>query len=142
MVAAVLGLAPLDRTDKPLGPPPRFVVVEEADAKKGVVTYSEITMEFVPVNQVREVVEDGVTKKVTETVLVPQYKTVMVNFAVKDGQVYDGDGKKLDADEVWKRATPKTPIVLASDSRMIDAAYLKLLKKETLVFVAGAPKAK
>jgi len=127
--------------DKLPGPPPHFVTVQNVDRKAGEITFAELTMHYVAREVTREVVQDGKKVPVKETVYVPEFRTGLIKYSVADGQVYDGAGKKLDADEVWKRATVGAAVLLSSDFRMVDDAYLKLLNKDALVFVPALPKA-
>jgi hypothetical protein len=139
---ALLALAGGGRADdKLLSPPPRFVTVNEVNEKIGEVIFSELTMRYIPKEVEREVFEDGKKVTVKQTVFVPEYTTALVKFAVKDGQVFDGAGKKLDATDVWKRVAVGAPVVLSSNFRMVDDTYLKLLSKDALVFVPAQPKA-
>jgi hypothetical protein len=133
---ALAALVPAARADdKFIGPPPRIVLVSGIDRKEGQVSFHEIVSRMVPKEIEREVVRDGVKVKVKEAVFVPEFTTMEFKFALKDVQVYDGAGKKVDADDALKRLEVKAPVLIAAGSLPVDPAYLKLLNKDALVFV-------
>jgi hypothetical protein len=113
--------------------------VEEIDKKAGEVTFSRVLSQMVPREIEREVVRDGKKERVKETMLVPEFRTILYKYRLKDAQAYDGAGKKLDADDVWKYLAVGTPVLVSSDFRPVDAAYFKLLNKDALVLVPAVP---
>jgi hypothetical protein len=133
---ALAALVPAARADdKFIGPPPRIVLVAAIDRKEGQVTFHEVVSRMVVREIVREVVKDNVKEKIKDTVFVPEFATVEFKFALKDVQVYDGAGKKLDSDDALKRLEVMAPVLIAAGSQPVDPAYLKLLNKDALVFV-------
>ena len=143
VLALILSSSALLADDKPrekeIGLPPCFAVVTELDKKAGEVTLQEQMMRLEPVEVEQEVEKDG--KKVKEKVTIA--KTVIVTqlfkIALKHHQGYDGEGKKIAADDLLKRLAVSGVVLLASDFKEIDPAYLKLLRKDALIFVPLKP---
>jgi hypothetical protein len=63
-----------------------------------------------------------------------------VEFSLKEGEVFDAEGKKLNADTAKKRlGAGDTVLVSTTTGKKVDPIYLQVVKKETLVFVHPAP---
>jgi hypothetical protein len=119
----------------PKGPPPKLVAV-----KGGGDTMMVTETVMVPITIARKVVvEEGgkkVEKVVTETTTRTEMRTRMISFKGATGRT--AGGKKLDADEVIKRLAKPQVLAISADGKPIDAAYLRLLKSDTLVVELAA----
>jgi hypothetical protein len=62
-----------------------------------------------------------------------------VEFPLKDGEVFDAEGKKLNADAAKKRLAVGDTVLVSTSGSKVDPVYLRVVKKETLVFVHPAP---
>jgi hypothetical protein len=62
-----------------------------------------------------------------------------VEFPLKDGRVYDAEGKKLDIEAVKKRIAVGDTVLVTTSGKMVDPAYLKVVKKDTLILVQPPP---
>jgi hypothetical protein len=62
-----------------------------------------------------------------------------IEFSLKDGEVFDAEGKKLNADAAKKRLAAGDTVLVSTSRSKVDPAYLRVVKKETLVFVHPAP---
>jgi hypothetical protein len=128
--------APAPKATLPKGPPPR--IVSASIDSEGGFQFVELTTKYVPQQRTREVNVGGQVQKVTETVTVPV--TVMVQRKV-DGEnveVYGVNGKKIEPEEVRKRAGKTLPVLVSSDGKPVDPFYLRLAREGTLVLVLSA----
>jgi hypothetical protein len=62
-----------------------------------------------------------------------------VEFSLKDGEVFDADGKKLNADAAKKRLAVGDTVLVSTSGKKVDPVYLRVVKRETLVLVHSAP---
>lgn len=114
---------------------PVFKVVAKTDKNKGVITFRETEMKFVP--QQRAVVEivNGlkVVKNVTDSVpvFVESYSTMNAG----ESRFITADGKQVPIDEVWKRATANTVVVVSNDGNTPPQAYLRALSADTIIII-------
>jgi hypothetical protein len=137
--AAGVGGADDKPKEKEIGLPPRFTVVTELDRKAGEVTLQEQVMRLEPVEVEQEVVKDGEKVKEKVTIVKRVIVTQLFKIALKYHQAFDGEGKKVATDDLLKRLEVNGVVLLASDFKEIDAAYLKLLRKDALIFVPLKP---
>jgi hypothetical protein len=131
LFAALMAVARAeDKPRLPEGPPPRLATVVEV--KGDVVVYRDFY--FAP----------PVPKKagpLTLTELVPSHPssgpwfTCAVEFPLKEGQVCDAAGKKLDAGAARKRLAAGDTVLVSLAGKEVDPAYLRVVKKETLVLI-------
>src|SRR5262249_12921964 len=94
----------------------------------------------VPVTVTRKVKQGDNEIAVTETRLVPEMRPVEIAYDLKKATFGTAGGKKLDLDALKKRLAKAQPIVLASDGKPVDEAYLKVLDKDAIVIVLEKPK--
>jgi hypothetical protein len=137
-VVAVLvaGWAPARADEKalPKGLPPRVVAVVRVDAKAGVVEYRE------PFPGLAMPEKDGPVKPgdpAQPPVALPGFVTV--KFSLRDGAVYGADGKKVDTEVAVKRLAAGDIVLVSSDHKTVDPAYLKVFTKDVLILVHPAP---
>ncbi len=131
--------APEQKPKAPEGPAPEFATVTDTDQKEGTCTLCQIRN--VPV-EVEETIHRSVNgMDVVEKVLVTTYVPVtrVIRIKVVGSQITDGEGKAVPEEDAWKRLTPNTTIVLSRNGATVDPAYLRLLKKETIVIAPGGP---
>jgi len=133
-VAGLLLSAPLPVPEAPKGPPPRILVVEvENDGPPFIVTP---VIEFKKVPTTVTVVVGGKTENRTEVRTVQVEYRIKVGLNDKDCQVFGLDGKRLAPEEVQKRITRSSPILVSSDGKPVDPFYLKLAREGTVVVVS------
>jgi hypothetical protein len=58
-----------------------------------------------------------------------------VEFSLKTGEVFDAEGKKVDAAAAKKRLEVGATVLISTSGKEVDPAYLRVFKKETLVLV-------
>jgi hypothetical protein len=66
----------------------------------------------------------------------PVYEERSEVINVKRAWVFEGSGKELSTDEVWKRVAAGVAVAVSVDGKDVGPAYLKALAKETLVIVS------
>lgn len=120
----------------PTGPQPQVTIARMSDDGKLVIRH----IVQVPVAQAveRTIVQDGVTRKVTEVRTIFQTVVQLRTVPGKDVQGYDTNGKKVDADTVRRRLKKDTPVLISADGQPVDPFYLKLTRPGTLVLVNPA----
>lgn len=121
-------------------PPPTLRIASNVDQAKGQVYFEERVMRYVPV--VKTVVEimNGVqvTRTVTSYEAVIEQRTVVIDVA--KSRVIAPDGKKVPAEELWKRLKKDSVFVLSADSKAPAETYLRLLNADTVVIIPPALK--
>jgi hypothetical protein len=90
---------------------------------------------------VNQVVNGKAVTKVY-TVMVPVTETYRQHWSLDKAAISEAGGKKLDKEALAKRLAKPAVIVMSSDGKSIDAGYLKLFQKDTLVVVIPAPPSK
>ena len=124
----------------PEGPAPALVFVNEVDREKGVIIYR--TYNKVPVIQtVEEVIEvKGVKQTVIKnrTVFTTEIRESLVQLNAFKAQT--ADGKLLTMKDLAERLTPGTTILIQFVGDKVDPAYLKVIKGDTIVLYASAPR--
>jgi hypothetical protein len=131
----IIAPAPEDKPKLPDSPPPRLVSVSAVDGKEGTCTVRTIIVKTVPVQEQVAINVNGRTVIETRTVLKSITEAREEKVAVKSSDVFDGEGKPVTEDDVWKRLTVGATIAIAVDSNKVNPAYLAAFKKETLIFV-------
>jgi len=87
----------------------------------------------------KEVEVMGMKRTVTERMLRHVPVTRFVSHALKDCKAQTADGKALTADELAKRLTRGTPILIMNGSDKVDPAYLKIVKPDTIILFTPSP---
>jgi hypothetical protein len=138
-VSAALG-APEEKPKLPKEPPPRLATVIQV--KEDVVVYRD----FQVFPAIPKKLEPGQIKdKDTELIpadpfSLPPAPGFAVDFSLKEGEILDGEGKKLDIQTAKKRIAVGDTVLVADAGRKIDPAYLRVIKKEAVILVHPAPK--
>jgi len=70
------------------------------------------------------------------TIYTPVYEEQARSIEVRSAEVFEAGGTKLKSDDVLKRVTAGTVVVMSADGKKVDPAYLRLLAKDTLVIVS------
>jgi hypothetical protein len=141
VAAAVPLLAAQDQTkdQPPEAPAPTFAYVSGYDKDKDTLRVRSFV--YVPVTKqaTRAVVRNG--QQVTETYTYTEMaaETRESAYPLKGAQFYDGAGKKLKDDEARDRLKAGRTVLLSQDPKGVDPAYLKVLAKDALIIVPGAP---
>jgi len=136
LTAALLAApAPDEKPKPPTGPTPTLATVAEVDQTAGTCVLRTIHIQHVTVNvPVTEIINGMAVTKI-----VPEIRRTSTTqdekLAVKDSVVTDAAGNKIGVDDVWKRLTPGTTVVVSADGNKVDPAYLTAFKKETLVIL-------
>jgi hypothetical protein len=123
-----------DKPKLPEGPPPRLASVLEV--RGDVVVYRDYSYSLL--------IPKG-AGPFDPTKPVPSYPATgvmyacSVEFSLKDGQVFDAAGNKLDAGTARKRLAVGDTVLVCLVGRKVDTAYLGVVKKETLVLVPALP---
>jgi hypothetical protein len=114
---------------------PRFVRILQIDRDQSELILSTVTMRFVAEQRTRSVERGGKTEDEVYTVRTPVYEERAESISLHVAQIFDGRGKELTAEEIWKRAEIGAAAVVSADGRKVDPVYLKALAKDTLVIV-------
>jgi len=109
-----------DKPKLPVGSPPRLVIVVEV--KGDILIYRDFAS-WPPE-----------LPKVPASML-----AYSVNFSFKEGTILDTEGKKLDAEAAKKRLLAGAVALVSTSGKKVDPAYLRILKKETLILVEPLP---
>jgi len=120
-------------------PPPTILMASVKDdqlASRVTVTANKA----VPVTRKVKVGDKEVDVTTYESV--PELRTVEVRHDLSKATFSTAGGKKLTVEDAKKRLTKAQPVVLSSDGKAVDAAYLKLFDKDALVIVMPLPVAK
>lgn len=121
-------------------PPPILRIVANADKDKGQIFFAETVVQYVPVTKTMIELENGVRVARTFTT----YERVLVErvtvLDVAKSRVIAPDGKKVPAEELWKRLKKDSVFALSADSKTPAEAYLRLLNADTVVIVPPALK--
>jgi len=115
------------------GGPPLFVIASVKDDKlvrrMAIVSYKAETRTV-------EVNVNGKIEKQNVTVQVPVWQMIEQAWDLKKGTAKTAGGKKLDLDALKKLMEKPRVVIVSSDGKAVDDAYLKLLDKEAIVIVA------
>jgi hypothetical protein len=124
-----------DATKLPTGPTPRLVVVGKLMPEQGLLTIREGKLVPVVFQEKRAVVVGGM--QVEQLVTVTRFQTVIEekSIIIKGSEFQTAGGETLKADEAAKRMTPGSIVLMTSDGKPIDAAYLRVFKSDTLVII-------
>jgi hypothetical protein len=125
-------------TETPKGAPPQLIVVTSVGKRR----FQATKVEYVPVTKtvVVKANEGGVevVKTVNVTEMVAVTKTVEHDFS--KANISTAGGKKLTAEELAKRLTKPTPIVLVTGAEL-DPAWRAMFKPNTLIVAIAVPAA-
>jgi hypothetical protein len=127
---------PLDETLAALKvpAPPEIAIIAEVDRAAGHVTYEQ---RFVEERRIGDMAPDAEGK--SRFLFRPVISQVQVRYAIAPGAVFDTDGKPVAPAEAWKRLAVGAAVLLSADGKRVDASYLRIFKKGTLVFVPPLP---
>jgi hypothetical protein len=123
-----------DKPKLPHGPPPRLATILEKKAD------SVVYQDFYFAPPIPKKFGQLDTKKP-----VPSHPSagpmfaIAVEFSFKGGQVFDVAGKKLNAEAAKKRLAVGETVLVSMSSGKVDPAYLRVLKKTTLILVHPVP---
>ncbi len=79
---------------------------------------------------------DGSARIVERIAPKPVYEQRVLKLKLKNAEVFEPSGRKLDGEELWKRLAIGATVVIPVDGKAVDSAYLRVLAKDTLVFVS------
>ena len=131
-VSIVTGVAfAADDVAPPNAPPPRFLMLKKVDEKKawfeawvGEATGQKEILQY----------PDGSTREVGSTA----YGCISYWIPINKATWYNGEGKQLESDAVWKEVKPGANILLSANGKPLSPAYLKLLKTDVYIMVVPA----
>lgn len=135
LMFSTLALAAYDDPEPaaPTGPPPTVLVgsVKGEEFLSRVVQTVAVPVTVTEKRQVGDqVVDVTITKYVTQT------RMIEVKRDLKKATFGTAGGKKLSLEDVQKRLDKAKVVVMSSDGRAVDAAYLRVFDKEAIVIVA------
>jgi len=120
----------------PRGPAPMLVTVQIKDGK--LVSNREVIV-TVPVLVKQKVIVNGQAEERTVT----QYQTMKrletIQWDLKKATMSEAGGKKVDLKTAKKLLAKPRPVVVSADGKAVDAGWLKLFAKDTLVIVPELP---
>lgn len=122
--------APVSDVSLPTTPPPVQCLVS-LDKDGQVVLVGSVT-EYKPVQREKKQ-PDGSTR--TETALVPVVSFRTQKYALKDVQVFDTQGKPVDAKKLPELLRERVPALVSADGNKVDPLHLRIVKDDTLVLV-------
>jgi hypothetical protein len=125
-----------EKPKTPTGLPPTFATVIALDKPQAVLDLAEVTVSMVPEERVKLVTKDGKAVEVRYTVYRPVAEQHIRKLELKSAEVFDARGKKLGSEEVWKRLAVGATVLVSTDGRAVDPAYLGVLAQDALVFVS------
>ena len=118
-------------------PPPEFVTVVAMDEEQAVLNLEyTVTIGLKKVRLQSDYVVNGEARTVEIIVPKPIQKRRILKLKLKYAEVFDGRGKKLKTEEIWKRLAVGACVVIPVDGKAVDPVYLRVLAKDTLVIVS------
>src|SRR5262245_28257414 len=130
MAACLAGDVVVEPKSEPIkGQAPMLLTVQVKDDQ---LVSKRTVMEYITQKRVEEVNVNGRVEKREVAVVVPVMKELMMAWDLKKATATAG-GKKISADDLKKQLAKPTLVVVSSDGKEVDAAYLKLFAKETIV---------
>jgi hypothetical protein len=132
-VLATIGQAE-DKPKLPEGSPPRIVSI--VGMKGDVVTYRDFfSMPIIP-----KAVDQPNPKE-----LAPALHSAgpaiacAVEFSLKEGEVFDAEGNRLDAEAAKTRLVVGATVLVSTSEKKVDPAYLRIVEKKALILVHPLP---
>jgi hypothetical protein len=135
LVVSLIARADAEPDSLPKGPPPRVAVVSARDLRHGAIG-RERMLEPVMIEVV--VVKGGRKVAQAETRMVVRTATHDVERWAEGLKVTTAGGRKLETDEVAVLLNRPRLVLISSDGKPVDPAYLKLYKPGTPVIVLPA----
>jgi hypothetical protein len=117
----------------PNSPPPAFVFVAGVDRDKGIVVVHTRHDVLIPTTVAREVQRNGIKVVETVTEYVQETRIVHQEMALKSLRILDREGKEVVGEDLWKRLTPGILVFQQSGAQPVDAAYRRVLARDTLI---------
>lgn len=62
-----------------------------------------------------------------------------VEFPLKEGEVYDAEGNRLEVQEARKRLAAGSLVLVSASGKKVDPAYLRIIDKAALILVPPLP---
>jgi hypothetical protein len=136
MVALLFPPAPAPAAEeKPTGPSP-VLVSAKVDQEGRLVCFVQTT-EYRPETRTVEVNVGGKVEKRTYTVMVP-VTTPSRTYSLDKATMARAGGGKIDRKELATVLDKPTMVVLSANGKPVDPAYLKVLRKNTIILVVPA----
>jgi hypothetical protein len=133
---SVLHAAPVPEEQKPTGPAPRLLPAPQVD-DAGQLSFRQVVSQHREEVRTRTVVDPQTGKAVTiaEKVIVPVLIETVQTLNAKEYTAYDVAGNKVE-EKAMAEALRRHPLVLvSSDGKKVDPAYLKMFREGTVVLV-------
>jgi len=136
MIAMLMCALVLAAADEPepatKAPPPTILLASVKDdhlvSRVAVTAYKAVAV-------TRKVKVGDKEVEVTTQEFVPEMRTVEVKRDLSKATFNTAGGKKLTLEDAKKRLAKVQPVVLSSDGKAVDEAYLKVFDKDALVIV-------
>jgi hypothetical protein len=118
------------------GVPPRLVTVLEVRQKEGELVLASVMVRNVVEQRIRVVEVNGKSEEVAYTVMKPVFEERSELIDLNRAWVFEGSGKELSKEEVWKRVAAGVAVALSGDGKDVTPVYMRALATETLVIVS------
>ena len=128
----------------PQGPSPRFLVVHSVDKDVQQFTYYDFVQKVrLRTKEVTETSVSGPDIKNLKRVVVVEYaehydEAVLKRVQLRDFQIADATGKKVPEQQFWQQLKSGSVILMSTNGKMVDSAYLRAVRPDTLIIVPTA----
>src|SRR5947209_7519678 len=113
-----------DKSQLPTRTPPRLVSVVKVNGD--VLSYRDFAfMPMIPMQPAQLKAVD----LVPSLPVTGSFFAGIVNFSFKEGTLLDGEGKQIDAVGARKQLKPGDTVLVSTSGKVIDPAYLRVLRK-------------
>ncbi len=117
------------------GVPPWFATVGQLNLDKGNIVLDRTTVQFVTEEVTRNVMLNGKVEPIKQKITKPVYEQTCKIISLESAKFAEAGGKKINAADIAKRLDVGTVVVVSTDGKEIDSAYLKALAKDAIVIV-------
>ena len=123
----------------PQGPAPRLLVIHSVNKEAKEVHYFDFKKEMrVGRKEVTETSVTGQQKKVVYEYVEEVDHPVIVPMQIRDAQFFDATGIKISGQKALERLESGAVVLMATNGKMVDSAYLRSVRPETLIIVPPA----
>ncbi len=135
---SLLRAAPVPEEQKPNGPAPRLFPAPQVE-DNGQLTFRQTRLENREELRTRTIIDPqtGKAVQVTDKVLVPIMIETKAAMSAKEYTAYDVAGTKIEEKDLASALKKHPLVLLSSDGKKIDPAYLKMFRDGTVVLVVA-----
>lgn len=128
--------APAPRPEILPGAAPRVAMAQSKDGKVSLRSYlKDVTKQTVQ----GETRENGVTKKVQFEVETESVNDTEVKYPERAVRLQRADGKPVDANDAGKLLATYRNVLVSTDGKDVNPAYLKIVRPDALIIIAPIP---